>query len=104
MNVSGHETFQNSNQVLAMPELLGKQIWEDTRTPTSIRPVTLFLAWAVRAALLVLYVPVKLFSAIVKTAYWLDLWASNVITQRSGQRAEPRATRGQVVQFLGKVQ
>lgn len=73
--------------------------------------MTIYIAWAVRVALLVLYVPVKILSAVVQMTHRLDSWASRVVTQTADESfpnnirlAEPKTTpRGQVLQFLGKV-
>jgi hypothetical protein len=46
---------------------------------------TICLAWVVRTALLVLYVPVRILSNIVESVHRLDLWASAVILQYAGQ-------------------
>jgi hypothetical protein len=47
--------------------------------------MTLYLAWAVRTALLVLYVPVQFLSIIVQGAHRLDLWTSAVVMQSAVQ-------------------
>lgn len=43
--------------------------------------MTIYLAWAVRTALLVLYIPVQILSTIVQSTHRLDLWASAVVMQ-----------------------
>ncbi len=43
--------------------------------------MTLYIAWAVRTALLVLYIPVQILVIIVRAAHRLDLWASAVVMQ-----------------------
>jgi hypothetical protein len=111
MNVIGMETSQNHSQVLAMSDFSMERVCDDTRTPASIGRMTLSNAWGVRTALLVLYVPVKILSAILEMTHQLDSWASRVVTQTAEESlrnnvrlAEPRTTRGQVVQFLSNVQ
>lgn len=47
--------------------------------------MTLYLAWAVRIALLMLYLPVQILSIIVQGAHRLDLWTSTVLMQSATQ-------------------
>jgi hypothetical protein len=49
--------------------------------------VNVYLAWTVRAALLLLYFPLQALGVIVHSAHRLDLWASNTVTS-SGQSRE----------------
>jgi hypothetical protein len=46
--------------------------------------MTIYLAWAVRTALLALYIPVQILSTIVESTHRLDLWASAVVMQSTG--------------------
>lgn len=56
-------------------------------------PMTIYLAWAVRTALLVLYIPVQLMSFIVQRTYQLDLWACAVVMQSASQSADLQSTQ-----------
>jgi hypothetical protein len=50
--------------------------------------MTLYLAWAVRTALLVLYIPMQVLSVIVQAAHRLDLWTSAVVMQSAVQSGD----------------
>ena len=50
--------------------------------------MTLHLAWAVRTALLLLYIPVQMLFVIVQAADRLDLWASAVVMKSATQFEE----------------
>lgn len=39
---------------------------------------TVYLAWVIRIALLVLYIPLAILSSMVQSAHRLDLWASAI--------------------------
>jgi hypothetical protein len=56
-----------------------------SRAATVGTRTTLCLAWAVRVALLVVYVPVQIFAIIVLVTERLDLWASTVVTHSMAQ-------------------
>lgn len=63
----------------------------------SDKRMTIYLAWAVRIALLVLYIPVQTLSTIVELTHRLDLWASAVVTQStepSGVYRSKRTSKG----------
>lgn len=112
MKVIHEETFQHHNRVLAMPDSSKRRPSPRTLGAKCAPRIVLYLAWAVRVALVVLYIPVKVLSAIVQITYRWDLWASRIVTQTSeenslpsGQREEPGTSpRGQVIQLLSKVQ
>ncbi len=71
--------------------------------------MTLYLAWAVRTVLLMLYIPVQILVIMVQAANRLDLWASAVVMQSATQvgdrqlstqlsrLADPLRTRRRVV-------
>ncbi len=50
--------------------------------------MTIYLAWAVRTALLLLYIPVRILSFTVQAANRLDLWASAVVMKSATQFEE----------------
>lgn len=85
MNVMHEEIFHHHNRVLAMPDSSKKRLSEDSRTPgAKCDPrIVLYVAWAIRVALVVLYIPVKVLSAIVQITYRWDSWASRIVTQTS---------------------
>lgn len=47
--------------------------------------MTLYFAWVVRTALLLLYIPVQISSMIVQVAHRLDMWTSAVVMQSATQ-------------------
>ena len=55
--------------------------------------MTLCLAWAVRIALLALYVPMAILSNVVESARRLDLWASAIVMQSALQIRSARTSR-----------
>jgi hypothetical protein len=50
--------------------------------------MTIYLAWAVRTALLLLYIPVQILSSTVQAANRLDSWSSAVVVQSATQFEE----------------
>lgn len=56
--------------------------------------MTICLAWTVRIALLVLYIPVRILSNIVESAHRLDLWASAVVMQSVRQLGDGKLELG----------
>ncbi len=43
--------------------------------------ITIYVAWTIRIALLLLYIPVQILSTVVESAHRLDLWATAVVMQ-----------------------
>jgi hypothetical protein len=83
MNVIDSQIYSNPNQLFPPPSFPAQPLGENFTPPAAIFTprTTLYLAWAVRAALLMLYFPVQMLAAIVQTVHRLDLWASAVVTQ-----------------------
>ncbi len=54
---------------------------------------TIYFAWAIRIALLVLYIPLQILSSIVQSAHRLDLWASAIVMQSARQLQDCRSGR-----------
>lgn len=46
--------------------------------------MTIYVAWAVRTALLVLYIPLQILAIIVESTHRLDSWASAAVMQSIG--------------------
>ena len=55
-------------------------------------PLKIYLAWVVRTALLVLYIPVQILSVMIQVAHRLDLWACAVVMQSSSQSGNRQFT------------
>ncbi len=54
--------------------------------------MTLYLAWAVRTAILLLYVPLQILSFTVQAINRLDSWASAVVMQSATQVEERQSS------------
>lgn len=98
MNVIDQQINSNPDQVFPPPDLPLQRQWEDSDSPAVAFPprIATCLAWAVRTALLVLYIPVQMMSAIVQVTHRIDLWASTVVTSRApatGAAVLPRTQR-----------
>jgi len=79
MNVMDQQINSNPTQVFPPPDLPLQRQWENA---VAFDPrITLCLAWTVRAALLALYIPVQMMSAIVQVTHRIDLWASAIVTK-----------------------
>jgi hypothetical protein len=83
MNVMDQQINSNPTQVFPPPDLPLQRQWENSAPPAvAFDPrITLCLAWTVRAALLALYIPVQMMSAIVQVTHRIDLWASAIVTK-----------------------
>ena len=55
--------------------------------------MTVYLAWVIRIALLVLYIPLAILSSMVQSAHRLDLWASVIVMQSARHFQDCRLER-----------
>jgi hypothetical protein len=55
--------------------------------------MTIYLAWAVRIALLVFYIPLGILSSMIQSAHRLDLWASAIVMQSAVHLQDCRSER-----------
>ncbi len=92
MNVIDQQVYANLSQRPPVPDVLvpGRRVESKTQAVTSNVRMSLCLAWAVRVALLVLYIPVQIMSALVQATHQLDLWACKVVTQAAGETGNYR--------------
>ena len=88
MNVMSQQIHLVPGQELAAPSSPSPRFGEvSAKTAATVveSRTTLCLAWAIRVALLVIYVPVQILALIVLVTARLDLWASKVVTQSMAQ-------------------